>query len=54
MSILSFFTFLLILSFLYVFSKMEWQLKSQNFRLAEERRIVAEMDKLKRSKKVLQ
>lgn len=33
--------------------KMEWQLKTQNFRLSEERRIVAEIDKLKRSKKVL-
>ncbi|XP_060600716.1 myosin-2 heavy chain-like isoform X2 [Ruditapes philippinarum] len=33
--------------------KMEWQLKTQNFRLSEERKIVAEVDKLKRSKKVL-
>ncbi|XP_045180948.2 uncharacterized protein LOC123540195 isoform X2 [Mercenaria mercenaria] len=33
--------------------KMEWQLKTQNFRLPEERKIVAEVDKLKRSKKVL-
>ena len=33
--------------------KLEWQLKVQNFKVAEERRIVAEIDKLKRSKKVL-
>ncbi|KAH3748513.1 myosin-2 heavy chain-like [Dreissena polymorpha] len=34
--------------------KLEWQLRQQNFRLAEERRIVAEVDKLKRSKKFLE
>ncbi|KAL4217652.1 hypothetical protein ACF0H5_022394 [Mactra antiquata] len=33
--------------------KMECQLKTQNFRLSDEKRIVAEIDKLKRSKKVL-
>lgn len=33
--------------------KMQWQLETQNFRMAEERRIVAEIDKLKRSKKLL-
>ena len=34
--------------------KLELQLRNQNFRLSEERRIVAEVDKLKRSKKVLE
>ena len=33
--------------------KLEYQLKVQNFKLSEERKIVAEIDKLKRSKKVL-
>lgn len=33
--------------------KLDYQLKVQNFKLSEERKIVAEIDKLKRSKKVL-
>lgn len=33
--------------------KLEYQLKVQNFKVSEERKIVAEIDKLKRSKKVL-
>jgi len=33
--------------------KMEYQLQTQNFRVSEERKIVAEVDKLKRSKKIL-
>ncbi|XP_052763815.1 uncharacterized protein LOC128205845 isoform X2 [Mya arenaria] len=34
--------------------KLELQLNKQNFRLSEERRVVGEIDKLKRSKKVLE
>ncbi|KAL3891658.1 hypothetical protein ACJMK2_003910 [Sinanodonta woodiana] len=33
--------------------KLEWQLKVQNFKLSEEKKVVAEIDKLKRSKKHL-
>ena len=32
---------------------LEYQLKMQNFRLSEEKKIVAEIDSLKRSKKAL-
>ncbi|KAL5014863.1 hypothetical protein ScPMuIL_009133 [Solemya velum] len=33
--------------------RLEWQLHHQNFKLSEERKIVAEVDSLKRSKKIL-
>ena len=33
--------------------RLDFQLKTQNFRLSEEKRIVAEIDSLHRSKKVL-
>ncbi len=33
--------------------RLEYQLKMQNFKLSEEKKIVAEVDSLKRSKKAL-
>ena len=48
------YVFFILFNFKFYFRKLEWNLRVQNFKISEEKKIVAEIDSLKRSKKNLE